>query len=81
MCTSLGDRWIFGLGLGEGMGALAATFPLLTLGDRFSCSSALTWSVAGYSLTQPILGPAPVVHFLDNGLLSLTVEVCTLVPD
>lgn len=78
MCTSLGERWIFGLGLGEGMGVLAATFPGLTLGERLSCSSALTWSVVGYSLTQPILGPAPVVHLLDNGFLSLCCEVPTL---
>lgn len=80
MWTSLGDRWVFGLGLGEGIGALATTFPM-TLGDRLSCSSALTWSFAGYSLTQPILGPTPVVHFLDNGLLSFCFEVSTLVPE
>ena len=39
MFTSLGDRCLV-LGLGEGIGALPANVPWLTLGERLSCSSA-----------------------------------------
>ena len=40
MHASLGDKWIFGLGLGEGIGALLAELSGVTLGDRLTCSSA-----------------------------------------
>lgn len=79
MFTSLGDRCLV-LGLGEGIGALPANVPWLTLGERLSCSSAWTWNFVGYSLTQPILGPTPVVHLLDIGLFSSTEPSTLLLP-
>ena len=36
------------------------------LGDRLTCSKARNRSSDGYSLTQPMRGPAPVVHLQDN---------------
>lgn len=39
--ASVGERWIFGVGLGEGMGTLVlGKCPGVVLGDRLTCSSA-----------------------------------------
>lgn len=69
MLETLGDRWILGHGLGEGIGQqLAEEQALSIFGDKLTCSRAWNCKSAGYSLTQLIRGPVPVVHLEDRAL-------------